>query len=496
MRQFRLKLRNYIWWLLNPSLATHLGDFSAEQLQLAGLQVSSTNEGRQGGTNVNPGTDSETDDLRRRAAEDADLLGRDDSSNESGDDEGEGAADEEQQQARPNHTEAVARATAVGAVQRTTAEMSFSKMLSVIPGFEEAAVTKTMFLCCFSAPGGVHVATPRLNSVCGGLEWTYNEVPGAFDADFLVEEIAAVPGNNHVRAHLRNDIEAFLNSNSSLARVHNAVTGRVSVVFPEKSEPFLFNPLTRDRTNNVYTRIAVGGRTVFMTACWQLRSEPIHRPLDQPQLSEAEQLAHAARYFPGIANRLAGMFGAAGGPGPVNGAGGGPVNAGGGPVPVNAGDADAALMQNLLQRMQAQEQQLQQQQTAMQQQQQQAQQEQERQRRRFEETTAAVRRQYEGALDRYRTQMQQQVTQATARVVGGFHGMSEADVKAMSHEEFQRRLDAAIAELTTGPPPQDPHLANGVPVAAGVARAPRVVTVESDTESSIHSRMSALTTLG
>ena len=236
-----------------------------------------------------------------------------------------------------------------------------------------------------------------------------------------------------------------------------------------------------------------------MTACWQLRSEPIHHPLDQPQLSEAEQLAHAARYFPGIANRLAGMFGAAaaGGPGgaPVNGAGGGggPVNAGGGP-PVNAG-ADAALMQNLLQRMQAQEQQLHQQQRTMQEQQQQAQQEQERQRRRFEETTAAVRRQYEGALERYRTQMQQQVTQATARVVGGFQGMSEDAIKAMSHEEFQRRLDTAIAELTTGPPPQGP--ATGVPVAAGVARGPRVVTVESDADSSIHSRMSALlSTLG
>ena len=487
MKELRRKLRNYLWRLLTPSLAVHLGDFTTEQLQLAGLQVPERNQDRQGGRNINPGTDSETEELRRRSEEDADLLGRDDNS-----EEGSENSSEAQQQPRPNHAAAVARATAVGAARRTTSEMSYSKMLSVIPGFDEGAVTKTMYLMSFVAPGGVRTATASLMPTCGGAKWVYDEIPEGFNADFLMQEVAGVRGNFHMLAHLRNDLEAFINGNENLARVHDGITGSTSFTFPERAEPFLFNPHTRDRDQPVYSRIATGGRTVFMSACWQLRNEPIHRPLAAQTLTEQEQLAQAARYFPGIANRLNNMFGPVppAPPAPQPGPPPPPAPPANGNGIAAGAPLDAALMQNLVQRMQAQEQQLQQQQQQMQQQQQQAVQQAEQQRRRFEETTNAVRRQYEGALDRYRNQMQQQVTQATARVVGGLQNLTEAEVRAMSHDEFQRRLDSAIAELTTGPPP--------APGAAGRG-GPEVVTVgggDTSSDDDSTSRMSALSISG
>ena len=50
------------------------GDFTAEQLERAALPIPEGNSDRRGGLNIDPGTDSEGEELKQRAAENSDIF--------------------------------------------------------------------------------------------------------------------------------------------------------------------------------------------------------------------------------------------------------------------------------------------------------------------------------------------------------------------------------------------------------------------------------------
>ena len=266
-------------------------------MEIAGLPIPEGNRDRRGGLNLNPGTDSEGEELKERAAENADTFG------------GEGGDTAE------SSRDAAAAAAPVEPTPPpesekkgpsfTTVDMTHTKRLHVIPGFDEDNATKTMFLLVLELPGGLVAANPILNEDLMGAKMDFVELGQAFDAAFLFREIAGRAGQGHIISHVREDMEQEMVEDETLVRgANNQMTRSVDFVFPEKADTYLFNPFTRQRGDPVYVRHIPGGRTVCMTAVWQARETPIFRGVDNDALSEQEQLDRAHAFFPGIRNRF------------------------------------------------------------------------------------------------------------------------------------------------------------------------------------------------
>lgn len=306
-----------------------LGDFTSEQLSRAGLAIPEGNSFRQGGLNTNPGTDSEDEELNRKAAENADIFG-----GEGGDTE-EGDPPSKATPAGATKTQVSGEASSPRE-SSTTVEMTHTLQLHIVPGFDQEQATKTMFLIVLELPGGLLTANPVLDEDLMGLSITFVELGQSLDAGFLLQEIARVNGQSHMISHVREDLELEMVGDSSLSRgADNSMTRTVHCKFPEKADVYLFNPRTHSRIHPVYTRHVPGGRTVVITAVWQAREIPIFRGVDNAGLTRAEQMQRARLFFPDI------QVGA-----------GGVAAAGGG------GRNDADLIRNLRERVERQEAQL------------------------------------------------------------------------------------------------------------------------------------------
>ena len=268
------------------------GDFSQEQLQLAGLAVPEGNVDRQGAEDFVPGSDEENLD---------DGLGRDDS---------RPAAPPEQAPAGLEEINLEDLADQVSHLELDTPDsknkgsMTYRKLFHTIPGFEclNNTVTKTMFLCQVDLPGGVTEATAILRDDLSGVRIAWNEPGRAFSADDVSAELDTNPMNAPIRPVLRLSYEDEIASRSNnLERVNNSVGNYADFEFPEKAEEQLFNPYTHDVAGVVYIRTLIGGRCIAMVAAWQRRNTPIQQALDMDAMSLQEQIRKATAAYPGLA---------------------------------------------------------------------------------------------------------------------------------------------------------------------------------------------------
>ena len=489
------------------------GDFTQEQLQLAGLALPEGNVERQGGQQINPGSDSLDGRLRDRLAEDQAELGRDD------------AIPPVPPAVEVNVEEAAEHLSVLSVHEppspdaNSVATMTYRTHLHIIPGFDiQNTVTKTMYLAQVDLPGGVTRASATLNDDLKGMRLSWTEPGRAYNADDVTAELATNPENGPIKPAVRNSFEDEMAATANnLTRVNNAVSNFKDFKFPEKSEEQLFNPYTRAFADVVYIRTLPGGRCIAFASVWQRRNTPIQQAIDRDDLSFNEQVQRATAAFPGLANVL------------LNPAHFNPGNqGGGGPPAVNqqqqqlvqqlqaqiqqlqqqhqqqqaqaaaqqaAGGANDALLQPLLQRVRDTETRLQQQQQLLQQQQQtqhQAQQELEAEaarrvaqaqaqaQARFEETSAEIRRQYQTALERQRGELEAKLTAALGTVS---NRLTPETLSRLGPDGLNNLVTQALhqAEVTAG-------TRAGVPTTVG---GPRVTTVtDGDTSSSSSARMS------
>ena len=144
------------------------GDFTAEQLRIAGLEVPESNKDRQGGLNFSPGTDSENEDLKQRATENSDNFGGE--GGETFGFPGGGNTAEEEPAVSPPAPEAAEEES------YTVHKMTHSMRLHLVPGFDQEDTTKTMFLMVLELPGGLVNANPTLNEDLMGAKMEFVEL--------------------------------------------------------------------------------------------------------------------------------------------------------------------------------------------------------------------------------------------------------------------------------------------------------------------------------
>jgi len=280
------------------------GEFTKTQLELAGLPVPEGNSRRLGGANTTPGADE--DDLEHRAAENNDIFGGE------GGDTGEGNPRPRSPPIDPFNPNPFAGAAEAEAEEEeeeeelvTTTEMTWTKRLFKIPGFDHDGSTKSVCLMVFDLPGGIISANPTLNQDLMGCEWKFDELGHALDAAVVFEEVCNVRGQGHVVSHAREQLEMEIVNDDTLTRgTDDQLSHTVSFDFPEKANLCLFNPVTHSKQNVVHSKTIPGRRVIAMSAVWRARDEPIFRTVSRRDLSEEEQIARANLLFPGLRNRL------------------------------------------------------------------------------------------------------------------------------------------------------------------------------------------------
>lgn len=160
-----------------------VGDFTSEQLSRAGLPIPEGNAERQGGLNTNPGSDSETEELKQRAKENADIFGGEGGTSTGAGDAGYSEPDQ-------FFTPRAEEVSPPSEKSFTTVDMTHTVRLHVVPGFDVESATKTMFLITLELPGGLVEANPVLCEDLMGVKITFVELGQALDAAFLLEDVA------------------------------------------------------------------------------------------------------------------------------------------------------------------------------------------------------------------------------------------------------------------------------------------------------------------
>jgi len=463
--QLRKAAMLFFWKLITPRHLQPLpplpGDFTTQQLELAGLALPERNADRVAGRNIEPGTDSEGEDLARRAAEDDYELGREDDNVEEPEREEQASEQEEQENENPFVVD-----------NQVNCKMTYLKRLIAIPGFDEGTDSKTMYMAMVALPGGVDTAIATMDNDKNGLTMSWNELGQAFNPAFLLAGMLQMPGNGHILAHVRDNVENEILADPNLQRVNGGLLRSTHFSFDETSEPFLFNPFTREQANPVHIVRATGGLSVAITACFRQRTTAIQAPIADTELSLQEQMQRAAGYFPGLRDRLNQMnfnhFQA-------------PQVAHQAPPPQMvpqppqvqipqaqalpvAAAGDQALMQTLLQRLQQTENQANERIR-------QIEQEQLQQRTQFQQTTDQIHNQYRNALAAQRTELEQRVAGATPAMLQVLQRMSPNTFRRYTPEQLTHIIGQAVREQAAN--------AN----TAGPAVGPEVVTVGSSSSS-------------
>jgi len=465
--RLRKKLKLLLWKLITPChLQPTPGDFTTEQLELAGLELPERNADRIACRNIEPGEDSEGEDLERRAAEDDFELGRAEE-DKVVEDEPPLEETEDEENIRPFVVE-----------QDKNNKMSHLKRLMVIPGFDEGTDSKTMHMTMAALPGGVDTAHATMDNDKKGLTMSWNELGQAFNPAFFLGDMLHNPGHGHVLAHVRDNIENEILADPNLQRVNNVLLRSTHFRFEETSEPFLFNPFNRDRANPVHIVRAPGGLSIAMTACFRERTTAIQAPIEDAELSIQEQLQRATGYFPGLRDRLNQINFNHFQPTPQPQVVQAPqVQIPMAQVPQAAVVAqDNALMQQLLQRLQQTEHQSNERIRDIERQQ-------VEQRNQFQQTTDQIHNQCRAALADQQNNLEQRVQGAAPTLLEMLQRMSPNTFRRFTPDQFNQAFGEVVREQG-----QRANTAQ-----EGPRRRPQVVTVEDDDTSEMSHSMTGLT---
>ena len=279
------KLQRY-----NDFLTDGRGDFTTEQLEIAGIITPEGNEDRIAGLDLDAGSDSEEwDFVEEQEPEEAVQLGR-------------------RSNIRPPRPPV--RPAAAPAQQQLVpakkSSMTYRCGMIPVPAVEHNGSTKVCFAMYLFLPAGVNDCSVRLSPDLKSAWFEWDNIPLGYH-DELFREVANALSMPQLIACARNHFQHEVAHAPDVQRIGDVIRGSCEVVFPEPSEDQMYHPLLGPGhgADPLFIDTLPGGINVAMCCVFQRRNEPSLPSLREgPAISLEQQAEQAARAYPALRSML------------------------------------------------------------------------------------------------------------------------------------------------------------------------------------------------